>query len=79
MKNFPKIVGWYGVIAIVVAYALVSFGLVQSNSLWYQLLNLTGAVGIVIVSFQKKAYQPGILNIVWTLIALIAIVKIIGL
>ncbi len=68
--------GWYGTVAIVGAYALTSFGLLDSSNIWYQILNLTGAIGIVIVSFSKKAYQPGVLNIIWTVIALIAIFKI---
>ncbi len=71
-----KIIGWYGTIAIIAAYALVSFNLIQNASFIYQLLNLTGATGIIIVSWVKKAYQPAVLNIVWSIIAIIAIVKI---
>ncbi|MFZ1019789.1 MAG: hypothetical protein WAN61_02270, partial [Minisyncoccia bacterium] len=63
-------------VAIVLAYVLVSFSFLSANSIWYQLLNGTGAVGIVVVSLYKKAYQPGILNIVWTLIAVLAIFNI---
>jgi len=78
-KTFIEIFGWfgwYGTIAIVVAYALVSFSVLSVDSIWYQLLNATGALGIVVVSFYKKAYQPGILNIIWTVIALLAIINI---
>ena len=71
-----EIIGWYGAVSIVGAYGLVSFSVIQSGSLVYQLLNLTGAIGIAIISFYKKAYQPGVLNIIWTIIALIAIIKI---
>lgn len=69
--------GWYGTIAIVLAYALVSFSVLSVHSIWYQLLNGTGALGIVAVSFYKKTYQPGVLNIVWALIAAIAIINIV--
>ena len=68
--------GWYGTVAIIGAFALSSFSIVKPTDLIYQILNLTGAVGIVLVSFHKKAYQPGILNIIWAVVALIAIVKI---
>jgi hypothetical protein len=71
-----EIFGWYGTIAIVAAYALISFGLLSSENIWYQILNCTGAIGIVIISFSKKTYQPGVLNLIWTVIALVAIVKI---
>ena len=75
-KIIIESLGWYGTIAIVLAYALVSFGLLSSENIWYQILNCTGAIGIVVISFSKKTYQPGVLNLIWTIIALIAIVKI---
>ena len=76
MRKFIEIFGWYGTVAIVAAYALVSFSILQPTSIWYQLLNGTGAVGIVVDAFYKKDYQPGILNLIWTVIAIVAIVKI---
>lgn len=74
MKRFIEFFGWYGAIAIILAYALVSFALLEPTSIAYQLLNGTGAIGIVVISFHKKAYQPGVLNIIWALIALVAII-----
>ena len=78
MKNtIVQIVGWYGVVAIVGAYALVSFSLLAPTDMWYQILNGTGAIGIVIVSLYRKAYQPAVLNTIWTVIALIALLQIV--
>lgn len=68
-----EITGWYGVIAILTAYALVSFKIIESSTLVYQLLNLTGALGIVAVSVSKKDKQPAVLNAIWALVAFIAI------
>ncbi len=65
--------GWYGTFAILGAYALLSFGMVDARNLAYQLLNASGALGIIIVSAKKRAYQPVVLNVVWLLIALIAL------
>lgn len=76
MKKFLEIFGWYGAVAIVSAYALNSFSIIQSNNALYQLLNFTGAIGIVVVSLAKKAYQPAALNIIWTVIAAIALIKL---
>ena len=76
-NNFIGILGWYGVLAILGAYALISFSLLTPNSLSYQLLNLTGAAGIVLEAYSKKDYQPVILNIIWIMIALATIMKII--
>ena len=67
--------GWYGTFAIVLAYILVSFSMINATNVWYQILNGTGALGIVIVSFHHKNYQPGVLNIIWTIIAVIALLK----
>ena len=76
MKRFIELFSWYGTGAIVLAYALVSFSVFQPTNIIYQLLNGSGALAIVVVSFRKHAYQPGVLNIIWTLIALVAIVNI---
>lgn len=72
-----EILGWYGLIAIVVAYATVSLSLASPNSYAYQFLNLSGAVGLGLVAFVKKAYQNGVLNIVWGAIAVVALIRLI--
>ncbi|NCN52739.1 hypothetical protein GW943_02945 [Candidatus Parcubacteria bacterium] len=78
MKLFIELFGWYGTAAIVLAYFLVSFSILEPTAFWYQFLNGTGALGIVVLSFYKKAYQPGVLNIIWAIIALAALFQIIG-
>jgi hypothetical protein len=35
-----------------------------------------GALGVVVVSFYKRAYQPAILNAVWACIALVALASL---
>lgn len=75
-KILDEIIGWYGTIVIVLAYALLSFNIISPTNLTYQILNATGALGIVYISFKKKTYQPGVLNIIWAVIALIAIVRL---
>jgi hypothetical protein len=75
-RTFTEVAGWYGVVAIVGAYALLSFGFIAANSLTYQLLNITGALGIVLDAWNQKDWQPMVLNIFWFLIALYAILKL---
>jgi hypothetical protein len=75
-RKTASISGWYGVLAILLAYALLSFGAWTSRSLGYQLLNLTGAAAFIVETFSKKDYQPMILNIIWLLIAAIAIAQV---
>lgn len=71
-----ELFGWYGTLAILGAYILVSFSIIKSSSITYQLLNLTGSLGIVAVSFFKRVYQAVILNIIWAIIAVLAIINL---
>ena len=68
--------GWYGTMAILSAYALNSFAILDASGLLYQLLNGTGALGIVVVSLKKKAWQPALLNLVWMVIAAIVLLRL---
>lgn len=72
-----EVSGWYGVIVILLAYTLNSFGVIDADSLIYQLLNLTGALGIILIAWHKKDTQPAVLNIVWLFVALVAIMRIV--
>ncbi|HFC10687.1 MAG TPA: hypothetical protein ENJ75_00605 [Candidatus Kaiserbacteria bacterium] len=69
--------GWYGVTATILAYALVSFLILSPTSLLYQALNFTGAIGVTIETYYRKDYQPFWLNLIWAFIALVAILSII--
>lgn len=76
MSKFIEYFGWYGAVAIITAYFMVSFAVITPTGTLYQVLNATGALGIVLVSLKKKAFQPAFLNIVWLAIAIAAIAKI---
>lgn len=75
-KLFAEIAGWYGIVAILAAYSLVSFNVISGDSIVFQLLNLTGAIGVLIISTYKKVVQSVVLNIFWAAVAIIAIVRI---
>lgn len=75
-KIILEIIGWYGVVAIFMAYLLVSYSVIIPQSYVYQVLNLTGGIGIILVSFHKKNYQPAVLNIIWSVIAISAIIML---
>jgi len=74
-KWFSEIIGWYGMVAIMLAYAFVSFGVLSPHQLSYQVLNGTGGVGIVINSLSRRAYPSAALNFIWTIIAVVAIIR----
>ncbi|HBK34584.1 MAG: hypothetical protein UU08_C0014G0011 [Candidatus Uhrbacteria bacterium GW2011_GWE2_40_58] len=72
---FIDLFGWYGVLAIISAYGLNSFGLIEPSSLWYQGLNMSGSLGILVDAYAARIYQPVALNAIWMVIALIAILR----
>ena len=78
LKNIPllEILGWYGTVAIIGAYFLNSFSIITATNFWYQMLNTTGAIGIVLVSYTKKAWQPMVLNAIWTFIGGFALIRL---
>lgn len=76
MKKFVEVIEWYGVLAILVAYALNNFSVLSVSSVWYLVLNSTGSLGILYGAYRKKDYQPVVLNLAWLLIALIGIIRI---
>lgn len=71
-----EIIGWYGVVAILTGYALISFGVLAARDYPYQLLVLTGALGIITNAYFKKDSQPMVLNIIFALIALSSIISL---
>jgi hypothetical protein len=79
MNKAVSIIGWYGVVATILAYVLVSFSIESPTGIVYQLLNLTGAVGVTIETWVRRDYQPFWLNLIWSLIALVAIGNILRL
>jgi len=77
-KNFiDEVIGWYGMAAILSAYLLVSFEYLSASGIFYQVLNFTGAGGVAYISFKKNAKQPAVLNVIWAIIALVAIIRVI--
>lgn len=67
--------GWYGMLALIVAYFLVSFGLIDGEGIIFQLINLTGGLGLLIVAASKGVMQSVILNFFWAAIGIVAIVR----
>lgn len=69
-------IGWYGVIAILLAYALLTFRVLVPENTLYLLLNLTGAAAIAYEAWSKRDKQPMVLNIVWALVAVIGLIRL---
>ena len=69
-----ELYGAYGVAAILLAFFLNRYQMIEPGML-YQFLNCTGSLGIILISLRKKAWAPAILNMVWGLIAFSAMIR----
>ena len=69
------ILGWIGMILVLVAYGLLSTNKVENGKL-YQMLNLIAATFMAIGLFPTKAWFSFTLQVIWALIAIVAIIKL---
>lgn len=67
--------GWAGAFEVLLAYFLISLNKIESKSYKYQLLNLTGAIFLIINTLYIKAYPSAFVNVVWVGVALYALLK----
>jgi len=77
MKKFIEFFGWYGTVAILLTYSLAIFSVLSPTNIWYQILNVTGGIGLATLSIHKKAYQVAVVNILWAIVGLVAIFRLI--
>lgn len=71
-----ELLGWYGILALMVGYGLVSFSLIKPQGVIFQLLNITGSAGLLIVSIAKKVMQNVLLNIFWIIIGIVTLLSL---
>jgi hypothetical protein len=68
--------GWIGALLLLLAYALVSFKKLAADSLAYQGMNVAASVLLAINTIYHQAFPSSFVNIVWTFIAIFAILTI---
>jgi hypothetical protein len=73
---FVETIGWIASILIVGAFALNSFGKIASTSKLYQLANLVGGIFFIVNTVYHKAYPSAVVNVVWVIIAVSALLKL---
>lgn len=67
--------GWIGVVLVLGAYALLSFGVIGAGYA-FQIPTLVGSLAVAIECWIKKDRQPAILNLIFSVIALLAIFRL---
>lgn len=73
--NLIEITGWIGTILIVGAYFLNINGNIKSTAVPYILANLVGGILFSIYTYAHRTYPNMVVNIIWVLIAVSAIIK----
>ena len=77
-KNWiAEYTGWVGAAGILSSYALLSFGIVNGQSVVYHGLLLIGSIGLSVVTYRHRAFQSFIVNVTFTILAVIALIRII--
>ena len=72
---------WFAVSLLLLAFILVSWNITPGNSVWYQLINMTGSMLMIAscLKMKPKDWAVTTFNSVWILVALIALAHIIHL
>lgn len=72
-----EIIGWVGSLLVIVVYALNSYQKIRSDSFLFYAMNLVGGILLVIYSMHKEAYPNVVINVVWVVVALPAIIRLV--
>jgi uncharacterized membrane protein len=68
--------GWIGAFLLLLAYAMVSFKKLEADSLTYQGLNVIASILLAINTIYHGAFPSSFVNIIWTFIAIFAILTV---
>jgi hypothetical protein len=68
--------GWIGAAAYLIGYFLLSIGKLKSDKPLYHVLNIIGAAGLITDAISLNDYPNLVVNGLWALIAVFALVLI---
>lgn len=75
---FVEVVGVAGALGVLLAYGLNSYKKITPDSWAFVLLNFTGAGLLIVYSVAKVAWANVVINIFWVLIAVGALIRLVG-
>ncbi|WP_343690726.1 hypothetical protein [Chitinophaga sp.] len=74
--SIAEYLGWLGTFSYVSSYALLALNRISADKITYHLLNVLGAVGLVINALHFKDNTNILVNAVWFIIGTAAIINI---
>jgi len=72
---FIDVIGWVGSAMVVIAYALNMYNRLAADALPYYLLNIIGSICLIINTAYHHAIPSAAVNIIWVLLAVVAMFK----
>lgn len=75
--DWVDIVGWAGAALVLAAYGLVSTRRLDGESVAYQLLNVVGAVGMLINTYIRGALPSAAVNVIWIAVGIYVLFKVV--
>jgi hypothetical protein len=79
MMDIFELCGWVGAVLVLVAYYMVTTGKAKGDSRNFQLINISGAVMLVVYTYNCQAYASMIVNVIWVAIGMTSFIKFIKL
>jgi len=74
---FFDVTGWIGTVLVLIAYLLLSTNKIDNGKM-YQILNLLASLFMAIGLFPKNAWFSFALQVIWGLIAIVALIKMLS-
>ncbi len=78
IELIASIAGWVGMALIVIAYFLLTSEKIVVKSWAYHTINFFGGAGLIFYTFINKTWPVMILNALWIIVAVSALMKIIN-
>jgi hypothetical protein len=76
ITNLSDVLGWLGTLSYIVAYLLLSLGKLKAEQKTYHLLNILGALGLIVNAIHLDDYPNIIVNMVWFAIGFMGLIFI---
>lgn len=74
--TLPSLIGYVGVVIVLITYALLASGRLSNNDWRYPVLNIVGTLGIVVSLFEQWNLPSMVSQLVWIAISIVGIMRI---
>ena len=68
--KISSVIGWYGLLAVLLGYALVVLKVLNYSNVVYLFLNVTGSLGLGIISIKKRSLSLTLFYLAWAAIGI---------